>query len=400
MKHIAIIGAGPIGIEAALGFRAAGYTVTLYERNDIAANLRAWGFVRMFTPWRMNITDLGRSTLAAEGMWRNLNLEHCPTGAELREDYLLPLAQTPLLHDVIRPHSQVITIGKDEYGKSDAIGSPARAESPFRILLHDAGGREHVEQADVVLDCSGTYGVHRWAGRGGIPAPGEASLQKQIWYTLPDILGQHRALFAARHTLLLGAGYSAATALFNLEALHREHPQTRVSWAIRRPGLALQALQDDPLEPRRQLVRRSLELTTSPPPWMRFLGTAVLESIDHDTHFNVTLKQLQTDLALTVDQVIALVGYRPDSSIYDQLQVHQCYATAGPMKFARALLGKGTNDCLDAGDDLDADTLTNPEPNFFILGAKSFGTNSNFLLQVGHRQIEQVQALLAASSPA
>jgi hypothetical protein len=108
----------------------------------------------------------------------------------------------------------------------------------------------------------------------------------------------------------------------------------------------------------------------------------------------VTLSQNGTDLALTADQVVALVGYHPDASVYDQLQVHQCYATQGPMKLAAALLGLGSRDCLTAGAALAAQTLLNPEPGFFILGAKSYGTNSNFLLQVGHQQVRDAFRLV------
>ena len=89
-----------------------------------------------------------------------------------------------------------------------------------------------------------------------------------------------------------------------------------------------------------------------------------------------------------------LVGYAPDTSLYAQLQVHQCYATAGPMKVAAALLGQSGADCLTAGQSLGPETLKNPEPNFFVLGAKSYGTNSNFLLRVGHNQVRDVFAML------
>jgi hypothetical protein len=39
-----------------------------------------------------------------------------------------------------------------------------------------------------------------------------------------------------------------------------------------------------------------------------------------------------------------------------------------------------------------AQTLVNPEPNFFVLGIKSYGRNSAFLLRTG---LEQVRALLS-----
>ena len=64
---------------------------------------------------------------------------------------------------------------------------------------------------------------------------------------------------------------------------------------------------------------------------------------------------------------------------------------------AAALLGAGDEnggDCLAAGAAIGPDALKNPEPNFFILGAKSYGTNSNFLLKVGLQQVRDVFRLI------
>ncbi|MCI0460698.1 MAG: hypothetical protein L0Z62_27420, partial [Gemmataceae bacterium] len=40
------------------------------------------------------------------------------------------------------------------------------------------------------------------------------------------------------------------------------------------------------------------------------------------------------------------------------------------------------------------DALLSPEPNFFILGAKSYGRNSHFLLRVGFEQVRDVFRLI------
>jgi len=97
-----------------------------------------------------------------------------------------------------------------------------------------------------------------------------------------------------------------------------------------------------------------------------------------------------------VDTVIANVGYRPDTSIYQELQVHQCYATEGPMKLAAALLsssGANSVDCL-AQVVPGKETLRTSEPSFFIIGMKSYGRSSKFLLSVGHQQVQHVMELL------
>ena len=43
-----------------------------------------------------------------------------------------------------------------------------------------------------------------------------------------------------------------------------------------------------------------------------------------------------------------------------------------------------------------AETLRNPEPGFYLAGAKSYGRNPQFLLSVGHRQIEEIFGLIEA----
>jgi hypothetical protein len=77
-------------------------------------------------------------------------------------------------------------------------------------------------------------------------------------------------------------------------------------------------------------------------------------------------------------------------ALYRQLQVHECYATTGPMNLAAALLGEaGSGDCLQLAAH-GPETLRTPEPGFFILGAKSYGRMSRFLLQAGWRQVDDV----------
>ena len=63
------------------------------------------------------------------------------------------------------------------------------------------------------------------------------------------------------------------------------------------------------------------------------------------------------------------------------------------MKLAAALLGQNSPDCLDQTS-CGPQTLINPEPNFYILGAKSYGRNSNFLVSVGLQQIREVFTII------
>ncbi|HAA49510.1 MAG TPA: hypothetical protein DCE43_07305, partial [Planctomycetaceae bacterium] len=56
---------------------------------------------------------------------------------------------------------------------------------------------------------------------------------------------------------------------------------------------------------------------------------------------------------------------------------------------AAQLLGEASGDCLEQTD-TELETLQSPEPNFFVLGSKSYGRDSRFLLRTGLRQVDIV----------
>src|SRR5262245_34798458 len=64
--RIAILGAGPIGLEAVLYARRLNLPVTVYEAGRVGEHLHRWGHVRLFSPFGMNTTPLGRAALRAE----------------------------------------------------------------------------------------------------------------------------------------------------------------------------------------------------------------------------------------------------------------------------------------------------------------------------------------------
>ncbi len=246
--RLAILGAGPTGLEAALAAAARGWPFTVYERAAAAGgHVRAWGHVRLFTPWSMNVSPAARAALGAaapEG-------PGLPTGAELADHLLDPLAAR--LGRRLRTGAHVVAVGRDGLLKHEGIGSPARARRPFRLLVRDAGdGSERIERADVVLDATGTYGNPNALGDGGIPAPGEGAAAAQIRRELPD-LAREAAGWAGKRILLTGAGHSAQTAARALAGLARDAPATRVHWAVRSPAPDWSAVPGDPLPERARL---------------------------------------------------------------------------------------------------------------------------------------------------
>ncbi len=231
-NSLAVIGAGPIGLEAALAALDRGFDVHVFERGEPGSHPLAWGHVRMFTPWRMNVGLASRAHLERTG-WSAPAADECPTGRELTEAYLEPIARLPELKDRLHVHAQVIQISRHGMLKGEHIGTPARRERPFRLLVRDAGGRENFIHAFSVIDASGTYGVPNRAGTGGIPARGELYLAPQLGYHVEDVRGLRRARHAGRRTLVIGGGASAATMVADLAALADEAEGTTCLWATR-----------------------------------------------------------------------------------------------------------------------------------------------------------------------
>jgi len=402
--RIAILGAGPIGLEAALYARYLGYKVQLFERGaSAAAHVLAWGHVRLFTPFERNVSPLGIAALRAQNAdWQcPADAEHL-TGAELYQRYWRPLAESDLVAGVLRCETEVLAIGRQGWLKKEGVGDELRGEAPFSLLVRHADRSETCEAAEVVIDCTGTFGNPNWMGQGGIPAPGERAAADKMDYGLPDVLGDAQERFAGKHILVVGAGYSAATVLTQLTQLSGN--ATRVTWITRGEGDApIERIENDRLGARDALAvcangfASGAEVSGKEASVVHFPATRILTVAyrSKTDDFEVELSGGQSG-KFVFDRVIANVGYHGDNSIYSELQVHECYATGGPMKLAAQLLaqsGGGLADCLDQTSYGPA-SLLNPETNFYILGSKSYGRNPQFLLSIGLEQIRDLFTMI------
>ena len=395
--QIAVIGAGPIGIEAALEAARRGFEVSVYEIGRAGESVLRWGHVRLFSPFGMNSTEQGRSEVDAIPNSRLPGLDEFITGREYVDRYLIPLCRTPGLRQHIHERSRVLAVGRGRLGKSDLIGKPQRATDGFRLLIEQGSG-QRVVNADMVIDCSGTYRQHRYLGAGGIPCPGETEILNKTDYELPDVIGSGRIRFAGKTTLIVGSGYSSATAAVALSELAGDDPRTRAVWVTRPRGdVPIPRIEGDSLFQRDRLAataNRRARDTAGP---IRWLPGAVITKLSRTNSAGPIAVELQdvtgTRQEVAVDHVLGLVGYRPENRIYEELQIHECYATQGPMKLAAALQGETSADCLDQ-ESHGPDVLKNPEPEFFILGAKSYGRNSQFLMRVGLNQVRDVFSII------
>jgi hypothetical protein len=390
--RIAILGAGPIGLEAALAAAEGGHPFTVYEAAPtVGGHVRSWGHVQLFTPWDLNVSPRMRRHLpnAPSG-------SKCPTGAELAERLLDPLAALPEIAPNLRLSTRVLNVGREGLLKHEEIANAERARRPFRLLLTDSlsdGGREWTETAGLVIDATGTYGNPNRLGDAGIPAPGERALDGEIRRQIPDFR-KEAADWAGKTILLAGAGHSAQTAVRDLAALAREAPGTRVIWVLRNPEPRWSIQEDDPLPERARLIADARSLATGASPAVEVRKGCTVEALSRSNgKIAVTLLHDAGSERVDVDRVLSLTGFVGDNEMYRQLQVHECYATCGPMNLSAALFGATAGDCLTQTTH-GADTLKNPEPGFFILGIKSYGRNTTFLLRVGWDQVSEVFGVL------
>jgi len=120
--RIAVLGAGPIGLEAALYARYLGYAVDIYERGVVAEHVRRWGHVRMFSPFGANRSPLGLAALAAQdSAWRPPGDDQFLTGREFTDRYLALLAQSDLLIDGLHERCEVLAISRDGLLKGELV---------------------------------------------------------------------------------------------------------------------------------------------------------------------------------------------------------------------------------------------------------------------------------------
>ncbi len=281
-SHLAILGAGPTGLEAALTAADEGFPFTFYEAApSVAGNVRAWGHVRLFTPWEMNVSPRMRRHLVAAGAEVPAGAE-CPTGRELADRLFAPVAGLPEIAPHLRLGTRVLGIGREGLLKHEEIATDERGRRPFRLLLTDATGREWTETADLVIDATGTWGNPNSLGDAGIPAPGERALDGEIRRDIPNF-SREAAGWAGRRILLAGAGHSAQTAARELARLAGESPGTEVIWLLRNPRPSWGTHPGDPLSERAGLAATAEALAGGSSPAVSVRRGAVVEEISKPT---------------------------------------------------------------------------------------------------------------------
>lgn len=390
MNHalpVVVIGGGPVGLAAAAHLSNRGLTPLVLEAGSNAgAGMRRWSHVRMFSPWEFTVDKTAEILLKRQG-WSTPDLARFPTGGEVVERYLQPLASTPEIAQHLRTGARVIGVSKHRH---DRMKDTQRSEVPFVVRYDDAQG-EHEVLAQAVIDASGTIETPNPLGASGIPALGESALRNRIFYGMPDVLGADRARYAGRRVLVVGSGHSAFNVLSDLARLARETPDTHIQWALRRPSLhrVLGGGEHDQLEERGKLglvIRRLVEQGA--------LTVATGFHLDRLEVISAGIVAHSGDVALgAVDEIVASTGFRPDLSVLAELRLGLDPGTQSPTALA-PLIDPNLHSCGSVRPH-GAEELKHSDAGVYIVGMKSYGRAPTFLLLTGYEQVRSVVAAIA-----
>jgi thioredoxin reductase len=385
---VAIIGAGPIGLAAAANLAERGVPFRVYEAGGaVGASIRNWGHVRIFTPWEQSVDPVSRRLLEASG-WTLPKASALPTGGDLCEHYLAPLAALPVLAGNIETDARVLAITRRGI---DKVASKDRADRPFALRITDRVGRQRAVYSRAVIDASGTWHNPNPLGGSGIEAEGEAAVRAHLAYGMPDVLGKERSRYEGKRVAVIGAGYSAINVLLDLVQLSGVEP----TWVVRGRNMAriYGGGDADELAARGKLGQhlRSLveggriKLATG------FSTEAVAETQDglvltgETDHRAVSLSP--------VDEIIVATGQRPDLAMTRELRLEldpwlESVKALGPM------IDPNIHSCGSVDPHGHRET-SHPEPGFYTIGVKSYGRAPTFLLLTGYEQARSVAAALA-----
>ncbi|WP_225654278.1 NAD(P)-binding domain-containing protein [Streptomyces pseudogriseolus] len=391
---VAVIGAGPVGLAAAIHLVERGIEPLVLERGSRAgAAVREWNHVRLFSTWGEVVDPAAEKLLTPTG-WTCPDPATYPSGGDWAERYLQPLADA--LGDRVRTGATVTGVSR---AGRDRIVDADRGQQPFVVHVEYADGREQRVFARAVIDASGTWATAGPAGGSGLPALGEKAAADRITYRVPDLNDPTvRARYAGKRTAVIGSGASAFTALACLAELaeSEDGTGTHAVWILRR-GISGSTFGGGTVD---QLPARGA------------LGLAAKAAVDKGyadavTGFRTEAFERDADGRLVlvgedgrrldpVDEVIVLTGFRPDLSFLDELRLGLDERLQAPVELA-PLIDPNQHSCGTVYPHGHRE-LSHPEQGVYLVGMKSYGRAPTFLAMTGYEQVRSVAAAIAGDT--
>jgi 2-polyprenyl-6-methoxyphenol hydroxylase-like FAD-dependent oxidoreductase len=226
---IAIIGAGPVGIEAALYARFLGYNVDIYDIGRPARAATRWNQRSIEVAIAGCTTSLGHAALSAQSEnYHRPDANIIWTGQQFADEYITPVAKSDLLHDFVHINSPVIEVGRyrssleqlpTNFISCNALDSTLlneagatacreslqeRCNDEFRLLVRSRDRGDYTARADIVIDCRGPMSsLCNW-GPSGSQAIGASQVQAFIFPWLPCDTRFEKRMVEGKRILLFG----------------------------------------------------------------------------------------------------------------------------------------------------------------------------------------------------
>lgn len=391
-KSVAIIGAGPVGLAAAAHAIERGLTPVVLEQGSSAgAGVRNWSHVRIFSAWGHNI-DAAASRLLAKSGWNSPDRAAYPTGQELLDLYLEPLAALQAIGSQLRLQHKVTSITRLSLDKTKSKG---REVVPFEIEAETPAGPVSI-LADAIIDASGTWLNPNPAGSNGYPAQGEKKHADKISYGMPDVLGVLRNRFAGKTTAVLGSGHSAIGTLIDLVRLSEQAPSTRVIWLLRgdSPQKSFGGGEKDELAARGALGKTFAGLVEKGLIAME-TGFRVRSISSEAGHLRISTADHRSVVA---DELVVATGVRPDLSFLSELRLGLDPLLECPPALS-GLIDPNVHSCGTVPPH-GVKELTLAEPGFYLAGMKSYGRAPTFLMMTGYEQVRSIIAKIGGDEEA
>lgn len=387
---VAIIGAGPVGLAAAAQLISKGEPFMLFEAGDeVGANIRKWEHVRLFSPWEYNIDKAAKELLLSSN-WVAPQNGTIPTGKEIVEHYLKPLAALPEVSPYMHLNTKVTAISRKGLSKVKTSG---RENLPF-VLHVEQNGSPFIYEARAVIDASGTWSNPNPLRSDGIFSEEEKAMESHISYGIPAILGKEKNRYKGKKVLVVGSGHSAINTLLELAELQKEESGTEIVWAIRKGNIedVYGGRELDGLQARGELGTRIQKVVES--------GAVKVMTAFHIEELKQQGGKIQVSGTIRnekvvidhIEEIVGNTGSHPDLSIVREVRVLtdpslDCVNELAP------LIDPNIHSCGTVRPHGEKE-LRQPEKDFYIVGAKSYGRAPTFLMATGYEQVRSIVAAL------
>ncbi|ANU11010.1 flavoprotein [Planococcus antarcticus DSM 14505] len=390
---VAIIGGGPAGLAAAAHLVQYQQPFVLFESGPaLGTHFLEYGYVRLFSTWRYNI-DAASKKLFEQHEMALPDPDRLPYGKEIAEHYLQPLGQLPELKPFIHLNSRVIHLQRQGL---DKMKTANRDDKPFELVIENGTGTCQTVLARAVIDATGT-----WQNPNPVVSGGATNAAAEfVDYGIPSILGADQKRFQNKRVVVVGSGHSALNSLIDLVQLKERFPDTEITWIVRKasPEQVLGGGEADQLPERGALGQRIKALLTGEQ--INVQTSSFIQSIslnDEQVLFGAEQRGHKIDFG-PFDQVIANTGSHPSFELLREVR----YAFDPALESVPALaplIDPNVHSCGTVRPHGERE-LRQPEKDFYIIGAKSYGRAPTFLMATGFEQARSVVAHLSGDREA